>query len=99
MGTRQGNLAASEEYLPVPLGDLEHTLELVRGWWTGRRSYARTACLPQKPLDLWATDHHDVHVICGRISEAVHGVRGNERHLTGGDMEKFRLTTGKTHDF
>ena len=83
----------------MPFGDLEHSLKLVSARLRGRRSHALTACLHQKPLDFWTTDHEEVHVTCARISKAVRSVRGNEGYFTGCDLEKFCLAVGETHDF
>jgi hypothetical protein len=45
----------------VPFGNLKHSLKLVSARSRGRRSHGLTACLHQKPLDFWTTDHEEVH--------------------------------------
>jgi len=68
-----GNLAVTEEYLPVAFGNLDHSCELVRARLRGILPRALTA-LPQKTFNSWTTDQQEVHEACACISEAMHSV-------------------------
>jgi len=60
-----GNLAVTEEYLPVAFGNLDHSCELVRARLRGILPRALTA-LPQKTFNSWTTVSGGMSVVhCG----------------------------------